>query len=146
MKYTVGLTNVFFYPGYKPLGISKNVWPFCHVTVVCYITGHPCHLPSPSFVLTQQGASRISLGANVRGYMMQTYMMSRPLMLYILLLDSVIPVHVHSQCKVCIQNESEFCFQAKPFPSKYFICDVISEKGPYCGRNSIFLDQLFLHF
>ena len=26
------------------------------------------------------------------------------------------------------------------------ICDVISEKGPYCGRNSVFLDQLFLHF
>ena len=25
-------------------------------------------------------------------------------------------------------------------------CDVISEKGPYCGRNSFFLDQLFLHF
>ena len=24
------------------------------------------------------------------------------------------------------------------------ICDVISEKGPYCGRNSVFLDQLFL--
>ena len=26
------------------------------------------------------------------------------------------------------------------------ICDVISEKGPYCGRNSVFLDRLFLHF
>ena len=26
------------------------------------------------------------------------------------------------------------------------ICDVISEKGPYCGRNSVSLDQLFLHF
>ena len=26
------------------------------------------------------------------------------------------------------------------------ICDVISEKGPYCGRNSDFLDQLFLQF
>ena len=26
------------------------------------------------------------------------------------------------------------------------ICDVISEKGPYCGRNRVFLDQLFLHF
>ena len=26
------------------------------------------------------------------------------------------------------------------------ICDVISEKVPYCGRNSVFLDQLFLHF
>ena len=26
------------------------------------------------------------------------------------------------------------------------ICDVISEKGPYCGRNNVFLDQLFLHF
>ena len=26
------------------------------------------------------------------------------------------------------------------------ICDVISEKGPYCERNSVFLDQLFLHF
>ena len=26
------------------------------------------------------------------------------------------------------------------------ICDVISENGPYCGRNSVFLDQLFLHF
>ena len=26
------------------------------------------------------------------------------------------------------------------------ICDVISEKGPYCGRNTVFLDQLFLHF
>ena len=25
-------------------------------------------------------------------------------------------------------------------------CDVISEKGPYCGRNSVFLNQLFLHF
>ena len=25
------------------------------------------------------------------------------------------------------------------------ICDVICEKGPYCGRNSVFLDQLFLH-
>ena len=25
-------------------------------------------------------------------------------------------------------------------------CDVISEKGPYCGRNSVYLDQLFLHF
>ena len=25
-------------------------------------------------------------------------------------------------------------------------CDVISEKGPYCGRNSVFQDQLFLHF
>ena len=28
----------------------------------------------------------------------------------------------------------------------YDICDVISEKGPYCGKNSVFLDQLFLHF
>ena len=26
------------------------------------------------------------------------------------------------------------------------ICDVISEKRPYCGENSVFLDQLFLHF
>ena len=26
------------------------------------------------------------------------------------------------------------------------ICDVISEKGPYCGRNGVFLDQPFLHF
>ena len=26
------------------------------------------------------------------------------------------------------------------------ICDVISEKGPYGGRNSVFLDQLFLLF
>ena len=25
-------------------------------------------------------------------------------------------------------------------------CDVISEKGPYCGTNSVLLDQLFLHF
>ena len=25
-------------------------------------------------------------------------------------------------------------------------CDVISEKEPYCGRNSVFIDQLFLHF
>ena len=29
---------------------------------------------------------------------------------------------------------------------KTVICDVISEKGPYCGRNSVFLEQLFLHF
>ena len=28
----------------------------------------------------------------------------------------------------------------------FTICDVISKKGPYCGRNSVFLDQLFLHF
>ena len=26
------------------------------------------------------------------------------------------------------------------------ICDVTSEKGPYSGRNSVFLIQLFLHF
>ena len=26
------------------------------------------------------------------------------------------------------------------------ICDVISDKEPYCGRNSVFLDQLFLYF
>ena len=26
------------------------------------------------------------------------------------------------------------------------ICDVISEKGSYCTENSVFLDQLFLHF
>ena len=25
------------------------------------------------------------------------------------------------------------------------VCDVISEKGPHCGRNSVFLEQLFLH-
>ena len=44
-----------------------------------------------------------------------------------------------------LQKSLHFCLRIEKL-LQYDICDVISEKVPYCGTNSVILDQLFSYF
>ena len=69
-----------------------------------------------------------------------------------MLLLTIIIKHITSKG---LNHAGDTTYKAQSYPNNImpkrqlmlrYNCDVISEKGPYCGTNSIILDQLFLHF